>query len=108
MCSWRTWAIIAHGPDLLRASPGHPTAREGIRQDGRDPARPWRPVVRRRDLSEGRRQMAYLYRAVDQHGQVIDVLLSARRDLAAARHFFARGTGGRPRRCRAATYGRAA
>jgi transposase, IS6 family len=34
--------------------------------------------------------MDYLYRAVDQHGQVIDVLLSARRDLAAARRFFAR------------------
>jgi IS6 family transposase len=33
---------------------------------------------------------AYLYRAVDQHGQVIDVLLSARRDLAAARRFFSR------------------
>lgn len=33
---------------------------------------------------------AYLYRAVDQHGQVIDVLLSARRDLAAARLFFIR------------------
>src|SRR5690242_11693199 len=32
----------------------------------------------------------YLYRAVDQHGQVIDVLLSGRRDLAAARHFFTR------------------
>jgi transposase-like protein len=31
---------------------------------------------------------AYLYRAVDQHGQVIDVLLSVRRDLAAARCFF--------------------
>ena len=30
----------------------------------------------------------YLYRAVDQHGQVIDVLLSVRRDLAAARRFF--------------------
>jgi IS6 family transposase len=30
----------------------------------------------------------YLYRAVDQHGQVIDVLLSRRRDLAAARRFF--------------------
>jgi hypothetical protein len=29
----------------------------------------------------------YLYRAVDQHGQVIDVLLSTRRDLAAARRF---------------------
>jgi IS6 family transposase len=33
-------------------------------------------------------QWAYLYRAVDQHGQVIDVLLSVRRDLAAARRFF--------------------
>jgi transposase, IS6 family len=30
----------------------------------------------------------YLYRAIDQHGQVIDVLLSARRELAAARLFF--------------------
>jgi transposase, IS6 family len=35
-------------------------------------------------------QWTYIYRAVDQHGQVIDVLLSARRDLAAARRFFAR------------------
>ncbi len=33
-------------------------------------------------------QWTYLYRAVDQHGQIIDVLLSARRDLAAARRFF--------------------
>jgi IS6 family transposase len=32
----------------------------------------------------------YVYRAVDHHGQVIDVLLSARRDGAAARRFFAR------------------
>jgi transposase-like protein len=32
----------------------------------------------------------YLYRAVDQHGQVIDVLLSTRRDAPAARTFFAR------------------
>jgi IS6 family transposase len=32
----------------------------------------------------------YLYRAVDQHGQVIDVLLSAGRDLAAAWWFFIR------------------
>jgi transposase-like protein len=31
----------------------------------------------------------YLYRAVDQHGQVLDVLLSVRRDLAAGRRFFA-------------------
>jgi transposase-like protein len=35
-------------------------------------------------------QWAYLYRVVDQYGQVIDVLLSARRDLAAARRFFTR------------------
>jgi IS6 family transposase len=32
----------------------------------------------------------YLYRAVDQHGQVIDVLVSTRRDGAAARAFFTR------------------
>ena len=37
----------------------------------------------------------YLYRAVDQHGQVIDVLVSERRDARAARAFFARaGTHG--------------
>src|SRR5437867_9866745 len=30
----------------------------------------------------------YVYRAVDQHGQVIDVLVSARRDAHAARRFF--------------------
>jgi transposase, IS6 family len=35
-------------------------------------------------------QWTYLYRAIDQHGQVIDVQLSQRRDLAAARRFFAR------------------
>ena len=32
----------------------------------------------------------YLYWAIDQHGQVIDVQLSVRRDLAAARRFFTR------------------
>jgi IS6 family transposase len=32
----------------------------------------------------------YLYRAIDQHGQVIDVTLSKRRDLAAASAFFRR------------------
>src|SRR5450631_938982 len=32
----------------------------------------------------------YLYRTIDQHGQVIDVLLSVRRDLTAARRFFTR------------------
>ena len=32
----------------------------------------------------------YLYRAIGQHGQVFDVALSGRRDLAAARRFFTR------------------
>ena len=32
----------------------------------------------------------YVYRAVDDHGQVIDVLVSPRRDTGAARRFFAR------------------
>ena len=36
---------------------------------------------------------SYVYRAVDQHGQVIDVLLSLRRDLAAARRFFVQALG---------------
>jgi IS6 family transposase len=35
-------------------------------------------------------QWTHLYRAVDQHGQVIDVILSHRRDFAAARRFFTR------------------
>ncbi len=34
--------------------------------------------------------MGYLYRAVDQFGQVIDVLLTEQRDTAAARRFFSR------------------
>src|SRR5262249_46148283 len=32
----------------------------------------------------------YLYRAVDEHGQVVDVLLRERRDLASAQAFFRR------------------
>jgi transposase, IS6 family len=32
----------------------------------------------------------YVYRAVDQYGQIIDVYVSARRDTRAARRFFAR------------------
>jgi transposase-like protein len=32
----------------------------------------------------------YVYRAIDQHGQAIDVLVSARRDANAARQFFTR------------------
>jgi transposase-like protein len=32
----------------------------------------------------------YVYRAVDEHGQVIDVLVSVRRDIAGVRAFFTR------------------
>ena len=35
----------------------------------------------------------YVYRAIDQFGQVIDVLVSPRRDAAAARRFFERAIG---------------
>jgi IS6 family transposase len=40
----------------------------------------------------------YLYRAIDQFGQVIDVLASEKRDLAATRRFFTRALrhGSRP------------
>jgi hypothetical protein len=41
----------------------------------------------------------YLYRAIDQYGQVIDVMLSARRDLAAA-------AGSSPARCAPERYRR--
>jgi putative transposase len=43
----------------------------------------------------------YLWRAVDQDGEVVDVFLQARRDGAAARHFFMRllkSAGGEPRK----------
>ena len=42
-------------------------------------------------------QWVYLYRAIDQFGQVIDVLVSQKRDLAATRRFFARALEHGPR-----------
>jgi len=39
----------------------------------------------------------YLYRVIDQYGQVIDVLVSEKRDLAATRRFFTRAL--EPGRC---------
>jgi transposase-like protein len=38
-------------------------------------------------------QWRYVYRAIDQFGQVIDVFVSPRRDAAAARRFFQRAIG---------------
>jgi transposase-like protein len=44
------------------------------------------------------RRWVYLYRAIDQYGQVIDVLVSLKRDLAATRQFCTRALehGSRP------------
>jgi transposase, IS6 family len=42
-------------------------------------------------------QWVYLYRAIDQFGQVIDVLVSNKRDLAATRRFFTRALEHGPR-----------
>jgi transposase, IS6 family len=39
----------------------------------------------------------YVYRAIDQFGQVIDVLVSQKRDMAATRRFFTRALGQAPR-----------
>lgn len=47
-------------------------------------------MVRGRDVCEVAGRWIYLYRAIDQFGQVIDVLVSAKRDLAATRRFFTR------------------
>ncbi|MFC5005486.1 DDE-type integrase/transposase/recombinase, partial [Dactylosporangium cerinum] len=47
-------------------------------------------MVHRRNLRQGQRRLAVRVPAVDQHSQVIDVLVSARRDAAAARRFFRR------------------
>ena len=69
-----------------------------------DAARPCRHVVGDRwHVDETYVRVAgewrYVYRAVDQHGQVIDVFVSPRRDARAAKKFFAKAiqaTGGEP------------
>jgi len=55
---------------------------------GPAPPRGRRPLVRGRDVCEGCREVRYVYRAVDQYGQIIDVYVSVRRDTRAARRFF--------------------
>ena len=46
-----------------------------------------------RDLYEGRRPGRYVYRAIDQFGQVIDVYVASWRDTKAAHRFFEQATG---------------
>jgi transposase, IS6 family len=50
-------------------------------------------LVRGRDLCEVAGRWRYVYRAVDEYGQVIDVFVSSRRDTVAARRFFERAIG---------------
>jgi len=45
----------------------------------------------------------YVYRAVDQHGQVIDIYVSKRRNTAAARRFFETILGDHGRPCEVTT-----
>ena len=53
---------------------------------------------RRRDLCEAAPAVwRYVYRAVDQRGQVIDVYVSRRRNIAAATRFFETMLAGRER-----------
>jgi hypothetical protein len=66
------------------------------------PAHCGRSLVRGRNLPQGRRPVDYLYRAIDQFGQVIDVLAAEKRDMAATRRF------GLPARPRGADSGRLA
>jgi transposase-like protein len=66
-----------------------PLLAEGVRRQARPARRRWwcdETYVRVAG------HWAYLYRAIDQRGQVIDVLLRENRDLASARAFFARAT----------------
>ena len=64
-----------------------PVLNQRIRREMRRPNRSWR-VDETYVKVAGR--WSYLYRAIDQHEQVIDVLVSARRDGAAARALFTR------------------
>src|SRR5208283_5654031 len=47
-----------------------------------------------RNLRESRRKMAYLYRAVDKHGDTIDFYLSPTRSTQAAKRFLAKSLTG--------------
>jgi transposase-like protein len=50
-------------------------------------------LVRRRDVLLSWQGKWYLYRAVDEHAQVVDVLLREHRDIASAEAFFAQALG---------------
>ena len=64
-----------------------------LAEAARPAATPSGTLVGGRDLCEGRGRWRYVYRAIDQFGQVIDVFVSARRDATAAHRFFERAIG---------------
>ena len=90
-----------HSGGSRHGLPVGPAVHPGV--DRRSPAPPARPGDRwfvDETYVKVAGRWVYLYRAIDQHGQVIDVLASPKRDLAAARRFFARALtrrDGRPR-----------
>ena len=78
---------VDHVTDLPVGAAVHPGVRRGR------PAAPPRPGDRwfvDETYVKVAGRWTYLYRAIDQYGQVIDVWLSRRRDLTAARAFFSR------------------
>jgi transposase-like protein len=73
------------GTDALRRRASSSCAKPGRKT----PQAPWKTSINRTYLKVAGRWV-YLYRAIDQFGQVIDVLVSPKRDLAATRRFFSR------------------
>jgi transposase-like protein len=66
-----------------------PTLRPEVRRGRTSSTAPGRrSLACRRDVPESRGTWRYLFRAIDQFGQVIDVFLSLRRNTEAARRFF--------------------
>ena len=51
-------------------------------------APPRRQMAPRRGLREDQRRHSFLWRAVDQHGDVLDILVQSRRNAVAAKRFF--------------------
>ena len=48
----------------------------------------WRPMASRRSVSQNQRRLHYLWRAVDQDGDVLDILVQTKRDKTATKKFF--------------------
>ena len=76
---------VSHRTVLTWAQVFGPLLAAELRRNGRRPGRRW--YVDEVFLFR-RRQKRYLYRAIDEHGMVVDVLLREHRDTASAEAFF--------------------